>query len=38
MCFLIKCLTGDKNLINFNYQTNFSKIKANVWEGRDESD
>ena len=34
--FLIKWLTN-KNLINFDYRTNLSEMKANVWEGRNES-
>ena len=36
--FLIKCLTGEKDLSNFYYRTNLSENKTNVWEGRNESD
>ena len=37
MCFY-KVFDQRKNLINFNYRTNLSEMKANVWEGRNESD
>ena len=36
--FFIKNVTGEENLINFNYRTYLSEMNANVWEGGNKSD
>ena len=37
-CVFYKVLDWRKNPIHFNYRTNLSEMKTNVWEGRHESD